>query len=351
MYPSLIAMFVITFILVRVVIALAPRVGLVDIPNERSVHTHTVPRGGGIGIFFALIAVCVLFDFSLVLQYPMTFSAFAMIFVIGILDDLHNASPRTKFIVIFIAATLSYMEGIGIHTLGTYFGYEFSLGWFALPFTLFAVSGFTNALNLIDGLDGLSGSISIVILAVLFSIGYRHHDSFITVLSALMIMGILAFLYYNWNPAKIFLGDSGSLTVGFVISILSVKALDYIHPAVIFFLAAIPILDTLIVMVRRKRQGLSAFAPDKTHLHHILLQFFGGNVKRAVISLTLLQIIYSMTALVIMEDIEQTYVLLLFAVNFVLFYLISSTMLINQQRIDNLEEEVHSLKEGHREQK
>lgn len=344
MYLSLIASFVIALILVRFIITVAPKLGLIDIPNERSVHSAAVARGGGIGIFIALVLVCCTIDLPLLLHYPMTFTAFAIVFVIGVLDDLHDASPHTKFVVIFIATALSYFEGIGIHSLGSYFGHEVSLGWLALPFTLFAVSGFTNALNLIDGLDGLSGSISIVILAVLFSIGYQHNDLFITHISASLIAGILAFLYFNWNPARIFLGDSGSLTIGFIISILAVKSLAYIHPAIVLFLAAIPILDTLIVMVRRKRNGLSAFTPDKTHLHHILMQFFGGNVKRTVISLALLQLIYSMTALFMMASIEQSFVLLLFGANFLLFYIISSTMLANQQRIKTLEEEVQHLK-------
>ncbi len=336
--------FVLSFLLIAGLVKKAPRFGLVDIPNKRSVHSEAVPRGAGIGIIVSFFVSVALFDTGDVAEFPLTFLSFLLVFIIGILDDLRDASPHTKFLVIFIATTMAWFEGIGIFSGGSFFGHEVALGWFALPFTLFAVSGFTNALNLVDGLDGLSGSISIVILAVLFSLGYRNGDSFIMYLSLTMIAAITAFLYFNWNPAKIFLGDSGSLTIGYIISILSIKALAYIHPTIILFLAAVPILDTLVVMVRRKRQGLSAFTPDKTHLHHILLRFFNGNVKRAVVALVMMQIAYSMTGMFIMEEIDQTFVLLLFGINFILIYLISSAMLANQKHIESLEKEVETLR-------
>jgi UDP-GlcNAc:undecaprenyl-phosphate GlcNAc-1-phosphate transferase len=346
MLLSIVSVFLLSLVAIWALKRFAPKIGLVDIPNERSVHSNIVPRGAGIGIFIAFILTCCLFEIDILTHYPLTFLGFSTVFFIGVLDDLKDASPKTKFLVIFIATTLAYFEGIGIHSLGTYFGFELTLGWLALPFTLFAVSGFTNALNLIDGIDGLSGTISILILGVLFFIGYQHHDTFITHLSLLLITALAAFLLFNWNPASIFLGDSGSLTVGFIISILSIKALDYIHPALILFLAAIPIFDTLIVMIRRKRRGGSAFAPDKTHLHHILLKFFNGNVKKTVIALALLQLIYSMTGFFLMEEIEQSFILILFGVNYLILYIVSSTMLDNQQRMKRLKKKLKQMKKG-----
>lgn len=336
--------FILALLIIKLMIKYAPRMGLVDIPNERSVHTRATPRGAGIGIVAAMILACCIGDAGLLMQYPLTFLAFSIVFLIGVLDDYKGTSPRTKFLVIFIATALGFSENIGIHSLGSYFGYELSLGWLALPFTLFAVSGFTNALNLIDGLDGLAGTISIIILGVLFYIGVEHNDIFITQISALLIASIAAFLIFNWHPASIFMGDSGSLTIGFIISILSVKALSYIHPTLILFLAAIPILDTLIVMIRRKRHGRSAFKADKTHLHHILLYFFNGNVVRTVIGIALLQIIYSMTGLFIISNVEQTLILILFGVNFLILYIISSAMLDNQRRMKRLKHKLKALK-------
>lgn len=343
--------FATAFLLIRLLIRLAPQLKLVDIPNERSVHKDIVPRGAGIAIFLALLFACALFEGSLLLRYPLTFTAFALVFIVGVLDDLDDTSPRTKFVIIFVATLLAYFEGIGIFSLGSYFGTELALGWLALPFTLFAVSGFTNALNLIDGLDGLSGLVSVIILSVLFVIGYQHHDTLIVTLSGFLIAALLAFLWFNWQPARIFLGDSGSLTVGFMIAILFVKALDYIHPATVLFLTAVPLLDTIIVMVRRKRHGRSAFEADRTHLHHILLRFFGGNVIRTVIALALMQLTYSLTGMLLMDDVEPALVVSLFAVNTITFYIISSTMLANQERLRKLQQqfqelEAKSAKEG-----
>lgn len=155
---------------------------------------------------------------------------------------------------------------------------------------------------------------------------------------------IAAFLFFNWKPAKIFLGDSGSLTIGFIISILSIKALDYFNPTLVLFIAGVPILDTLIVMIRRKRHGRSAFEADKTHLHHILLKFFNGNVKRTVISLTLMQAILSVTGIFIMYDTEQTFVLMLFAANYTILFISASAMLANQRRMQRLKQKLETPK-------
>ncbi len=341
---ELLTAFVIAAAAIFLLISVAPKLGLVDIPNERSVHVNAVPRGAGIGIFLAFLLTCCLFDLPLLEQYPLTFVAFALVFGIGVFDDFKGTYPKTKFIVIFIATTLAFFEGIGIHSLGTYFGFEANLGWMALPFSLFALSGFTNALNLIDGLDGLAGSISLIILAALLAVGYRHHDAFIVHIAAISIAAVAAFLLFNWHPARIFMGDSGSLTLGFIISVLSVKALDYLHPSVIFFLAAVPVIDTLVVMIRRKRRNRSMFAPDKTHLHHILLNFFDGNVKRTVLTLAVIQLIYSLTALMMMKSIEETFVVLLFGANVTLVYIVTSTMLSNQERLQALRDEINMLR-------
>jgi len=343
-FADTVTSFSIAGLTITLLIPLAPFLGLIDVPNARSIHERAVPRGAGIGIFLALLLTCSLFNFSLLKHYPLTFSAITLVFIIGLLDDLAGMHPKTKFAVIFVATTLAFFEGIGIHSLGTYFGIEANLGWMALPFTLFALSGFTNALNLIDGLDGLAGSISLVILSALLAVGYRHHDAFIVHIAAISIAAVVAFLLFNWNPARIFMGDSGSLTLGFIISVLSVKALDYLHPSVIFFLAAVPVIDTLVVMVRRKRRGGSMFAPDKTHLHHILLNFFDGNVKRTVLTLAVIQLIYSLTALMMMENIEETFVVLLFGANVVLVYIVTSTMLSNQERLQSLHNEINMLR-------
>jgi len=253
-----------------------------------------------------------------------------MVFSIGVVDDRYEVSARWKFIVIFIAVFLMWVYGTTIDNLGVWFGYELSLNSIvALFFTMFALAGFTNALNLIDGIDGLSSSISVVILSFFLMIGLEHSDHLMVVLSSFSIAGIVGFMFLNWHPAKIFMGDSGSLSLGFIISILAVLSIKYIHPIVILYLAAIPILDTLIVMIRRIRRGKSPFSPDKTHLHHILVKFFENNVQKTVIFLSMLQLIFSSIGYMLIGIINKDHhpiVPLLatvgFALMFVVFYMI-----------------------------
>ncbi|OHE17044.1 MAG: undecaprenyl-phosphate alpha-N-acetylglucosaminyl 1-phosphate transferase, partial [Sulfurimonas sp. RIFOXYD2_FULL_37_8] len=254
---KLIIVFLATFLFIKLLIRYAPSIGLVDIPNHRSTHKTVTPRGAGIGIVVGVMISDFLFLNTIVLDHFATFLAIFLVFMIGVLDDHRDATPKTKFYVIFAAVLLIAYDDIVIHSLGHLFGYQITLGWFAIPFTMFAVAGFTNALNLSDGLDGLAGGLSIIILSTLCVIGYENNDYFIVSMSLSFISAILAFMWFNWNPAQIFMGDSGSLTLGFLISVLAIKSLEYINPMSVLFITAIPIIDTLIVMIRRKRNGHS----------------------------------------------------------------------------------------------
>ncbi len=279
-------------------------------------------------MIFAIILADLLFYTSETFSHIWSLFGVFLVFVIGFLDDHRDSSPKTKFITIFIAVLFFYQDGIVIDSLGTIFGINLPLGWLAIPFTMFAVAGFTNALNLSDGLDGLAGSLSFVVLSVLCYIGFQNNDGFIVSLSASFMAAIAAFLIFNWNPAKIFMGDSGSLTLGAVIALLSIKALDYIQPTAILFLAALPIKDTIIVMIRRKLNGSSIFCADKTHIHHVMLKFFNGNIKKTVVLLALLQLFYSLIALSFIEnDYKQRYILTLFILSLTISYILLDTML------------------------
>jgi len=304
--------------------------GLIDIPNERSAHEEHMPRGAGIGFFLAVAVIIPCFYFDLVSSYPWTLLAVLLIFIVGVLDDHRDTSPNTKFIIMIISTVLLSFDGIIISNIGIFFGIPLTLGWFALPFTIFAVVGFTNALNLIDGLDGLSSSISIVILAAFFTIGYQNDDLFMMIMSGAFIAGLLAFLLFNWHPASIFMGDSGSLTLGFIIALLAIKSLAYIPAVSVLFVAAIPIIDTIIVMARRKLQGRSMFSADKCHVHHIMEGFFSDNTPRTVIFLALLQAIYSFVGLQLDKKIDEGYLLLFFILNIALLYLFFGAMLKKQ---------------------
>jgi len=272
---------------------LSSRMGMIDIPNERSSHIKPIPRGAGVGIFLAYLTVLILFHVPFMIEYKGFILGSLLVFLTGVYDDNRGVEPKTKFIAIIIATLLIFViDGLKIDTLGSWFGHEISLpAWIALPVTLVAVVGFTNAMNLIDGLDGLSGSVAIVIFGAFYYIGLTNHDSFIMTVSILFIAAIIAFLFFNWHPAKIFMGDSGSLILGFTVAVVAIKAISYISITSVLFLTAIPIIDTITVMVRRIQRGLSPFNPDKTHLHHKVLRWKGG-VDNAVVIIVLIQFVF-----------------------------------------------------------
>ena len=142
----------------------------------------------------------------------------------------------------------------------------------------------------------------------------------------------MTFLIYNWHPASIFMGDSGSLTLGFIISLLAIRSLEYLPTISILFVAAIPILDTLIVMIRRKRNGRSMFSADRCHIHHILRHFFAEDTPKTVFFLGVFQAVYTFTGLQLAKDTDDGYLLMLFALNVITFYLFLGAMIKRQKR-------------------
>ena len=292
--------FLLTILLILIIIKNAKKFKLIDIPNERSVHNTPKPRGAGIAIFLSFIISTMIFQYDFFIKNIIFFIAIIMVFIVGIFDDIKGTSPKTKFIVIILATTLLFfMTDLKILSLGEWFGYKIDLPiYIALPFTIFAVSGYTNALNLIDGLDGLAASISIVIFLSFLYLGLKFNDTFIINISLSIAIALLAFLLFNWYPSKIFMGDSGSLVLGFLISIVAIRVINYINVASILFLAALPIVDTILVMVRRIQRGISPFTADKNHLHHKMLKF---KIKTdyTVLLLILIQITFSLLGILL----------------------------------------------------
>lgn len=313
-------LFVMTYVGIRLFIKNADRFGLVDVPNHRSAHKKPMARGAGIvfGAFFLLalsIAYVTIFP-NVHMHYA--YLALLIVYGAGVYDDFVDISSRKKFLFIIVAAVIVYYNGFKVDSLGSYFGYDISLGFMALPFTVFAIVGFTNAVNLTDGLDGLAGSISVIILASLVYVGYQHSDAFLIYTSLLLISVLVAFLLLNWYPAKVFMGDSGSLFLGFTMALLSIYALKYIEPTSVLFLGAIPLLDTLVVMRRRKQRKQSLFVADKNHLHHILLKFKKDKMF-TVASLLKLQVLFSLIFIQVYNK-SDIVNLALFALLFSIFF-------------------------------
>ncbi len=324
--------FLLSLLFIKILVHYAPKLGLIDIPNERSSHSKHTPRGAGIGFFLAVLIVVPFFHFVLVQNYSWVILAIMLVFVVGVLDDHQDVTPRAKIIVMAVSTILIYSDKLVISDIGTYFGFHIALGWFSLPFTLFAVLAFSNALNLIDGLDGLAGGASMVILGSFFIIGYQYNDEFMMVLSGSFFAALAAFMIFNWHPASIFMGDSGSLMLGFAITTVAIKSLEYIPAVAILFLAALPIIDTAVVVMRRKRTGRGIFSADQCHLHHILHEFFTGNTRKTVLFLIVMQAVYSLTGLQFTKNHDDGILLILFLLNIIIVYFYSAAMIRRQNR-------------------
>jgi len=317
--------FFLSIFFIQIIKKYARDLHLIDIPNVRSSHSSPTPTGAGIAFVLSFFLVVLFFHFNLFSQYFPFFIALFIVFALGVYDDIKGSSAKFKLLIIALAAVILFLfNGFEIKTLGNWFGYELGLPYVvSLVFTIFAVAGFTNALNLIDGLDGLAASVSFVIISALFYIGFIYNDQFIFITSFLVLMALLAFLIFNWNPASVFMGDSGSLSLGFIISALSIRAIDYISDTAILFIAAIPIIDTIIVMTRRIQRGISPFSPDKSHLHHKMVDL-KKSIDGSVHIIVALQIILSAVGILLRDKRDFINLALFLIILFVFFHAFDS---------------------------
>jgi UDP-GlcNAc:undecaprenyl-phosphate GlcNAc-1-phosphate transferase len=273
--------FVVAMLLMPFLIQAINRFKLYDIPDIRKEHTQPIPTMGGIAVCIAMAVACILWvPFSRDLFSVSFFFSTGVLFVLGILDDRHTISVRNKFVIQLALASIIAFSGMRVSHLNGI------LGIYALPailqyvLTILAIAGVTNAFNLIDGIDGLAGGLgfmSLLMLGLFLTLG---GDPTAAIIAFALAGALLGFLYYNFNPARIFMGDTGSLVLGFVISVLSIRLLqlnignpDALLPhAPVFALGIvlIPVFDTLRVFSLRMMKGKSPFSPDKTHIHHLL---------------------------------------------------------------------------------
>jgi len=281
----LIAAFVAAAVLTPLAGLLATKLGAVDQPGERKVHKTPIPRLGGLAIFVAVFIPILFVPFlgnriSDVLsagfhQVLGLSGACFGILLIGALDDVKPQKPLVKLIVELFAATAVYYCGFGIHTIAVPFHSPIALGWMAAPVTILWLVGITNAINLIDGIDGAAAGIS-AIAAFAIALGTDPAGSTLAWLFASGIIGAtLGFLLHNFSPAKIFMGDSGALFLGFLLASISIpsaqKSTIAITLAVPVAALALPIVDTGMAILRRIIRRKPIMSGDNHHIHHKLL--------------------------------------------------------------------------------
>uniref|UniRef100_A0A831XFT2 Undecaprenyl/decaprenyl-phosphate alpha-N-acetylglucosaminyl 1-phosphate transferase n=1 Tax=Geobacter metallireducens TaxID=28232 RepID=A0A831XFT2_GEOME len=275
-------------IMIPPVSRIAVRFGGIDRPNDRKVHRDETPRLGGIAIFLSFLFSLLMF--TDVDQTTRGFIAGALVvFLTGLLDDLAPLTPRQKFVGEVAAALVGLtMGGIWLESLGNLFGFgEISLGWFSKPFTVFAVVGMMNAINLIDGLDGLAAGVSAIACLAFGALGYWSGNPVLTLLAVGLLGSLVGFLWHNSYPARIFMGDSGSLFLGYCMGVFSVMLVNdarfHISPMLPVFILGVPLIDTLVVMGGRLRKGRGVFAPDRSHIHHRLLSLGVGHKMTVIV--------------------------------------------------------------------
>jgi UDP-GlcNAc:undecaprenyl-phosphate GlcNAc-1-phosphate transferase len=268
----------ITIAMVPICTELAVMFYVVDVPNERKVHTRPIPRIGGIAIVLGAITTTVIWNNSEGFVHAYLASA-CLLVLFGIVDDFKGLSPRTKLLGQLAAALIIVLlGGVQIKSLGALLPETFLLPpWVGIPFTVFVITGVTNAINLSDGLDGLAGGICLLIFAGIGYLAYLDENTVIGMISLALAGALFGFLRFNTHPASIFMGDSGSQFLGFSAVTLAL-ALTQGHstplsPILPLILIGFPVLDTLTVMATRIARGGSPFVADQNHFHHNLMSF------------------------------------------------------------------------------
>lgn len=290
--------FALSAVLIHILAPLAVRVGLVDHPGGRKRHQAPVPLIGGPAMFAAFVFSALLLLDSLYAYRPL-FAAMGLLVVVGVLDDMRDLSPQKKFLAQVAAALfVSSWAGLYVAQLGNLWGFgPFELRNWAIPFTVVCILGTINAVNMSDGLDGLAGGLALVSLVFFgvtaWDLGMDRSCKLI-VLMAMTVAGFLIFnLRFPWqHRARVFMGDSGSMMLGLFLTWFAVELTNRpsggtLEPMSAVWFIAVPLMDMGLVIARRLFKGLSPFAADRTHLHHILLAvgFSAGQVTWMLIGL------------------------------------------------------------------
>lgn len=290
--------FLFALVITPLVIFVARHIKALDHSDIRKVHSEPTPRIGGVAIYASVMCIMVplLFMRDIVGSYIreifpgiiVIYCGATLIFIVGLIDDIKGLRARIKFSAELVAAGAVCAAGIRIKSVAVADWLTIDFGWFSWPLTIFWITGITNAVNLADGLDGLAAGISAVACAVIAIFAVYSGDIFMALMMLALLGGLTGFLFFNFNPAKIFMGDSGSLFLGYTISASSVmcsaKSSTLLGLALPVLALGIPIFDTLFAMLRRFLERRSIFSPDRMHFHHRLLDM--GLAQRQVVIIT-----------------------------------------------------------------
>lgn len=280
--------------IVPLVIAYSKKQGLIDKPNERKIHTEPVSRLGGVAIFSSTMLTFLFLVFLSYYPYGSLLSGIllgsSLMFLLGLVDDIYTLDAKFKLFIQVAISTLVYLLGVKIDSVINPFGGVIHLGHFSYLITLLWIVGISNAVNFIDGIDGLAGSVITVnsITLGIIAVAMIPPNPMSALIAFILAGSMLAFLTYNFNPAKIFMGDSGALFSGFLLATLSITGVMKAATLAImlpFVVLAVPIIDITYASLRRISKGKSPFVADAEHIHHKLLKAgFTQNMTVAILT-------------------------------------------------------------------
>lgn len=300
---------VIAYLMTPPVKDFAGRVGAIDVPkDERRVHDHPIPRMGGIAIFLGFVISLLLFV-NMSTQVMGLLVGAVIIAVMGAVDDIVNLSPMVKLAFQLLAAIVAVRSGLVFDVISNpnVFAEEttIEIGFLSVPLTLLWIVGCTNAMNLIDGLDGLAVGVAAISSTSMLIVSLLVAEPVVSVILAALTGACLGFMPYNMNPAKIFMGDVGSQLLGFVLATASIMGLFKMHAIFTFFVPmlslALPLTDTIFAFCRRISHGQSPFHADRGHFHHRLLAM-GLSQKQAVAVLYTISGVMGLLAVILAAD-------------------------------------------------
>ncbi|KQL46558.1 UDP-phosphate N-acetylglucosaminyl 1-phosphate transferase [Brevibacillus choshinensis] len=313
---------IVSFIATPYVKKLAVKVGAVDAPNQRKVHTRIMPRMGGLAIYLGYLVAFFLFvPYSSMGEMLGIFIGSSIVMIVGMLDDKYQLSPKWKLLGQLVATAIVVIPfglKIGVVNLPYTGSIDFSSGWLmwlAIPITMFWIVGVTNAVNLIDGLDGLSAGVSAIATATMAIMALLMGDHNVAIYCFVLLGAILGFLYFNFHPARLFMGDTGSLFLGFNLAALSIMGfkealfVSFIIPIVVL---GVPLWDTFFAIVRRIVNKKPISSPDKGHLHHCLLNM-GLSHRRTVLTIYSISIFFGTMAILLTKTTKWTTIIVMIA--------------------------------------
>ncbi len=321
---TLLVTFAITVFLLPPLGRLASKIGLVDHPSKRKIHLIPRPLVGGLAMSLAVALSGLLF-------IPLSnlrgfYAGLVLLVITGFLDDFGELTHKSKFVAQIMAGVfIMYFSKVYLHTFGNLLAIgSIDFEMLTIPLTIIGIVGVCNSINMIDGLDGLAGGISLTVFSAFAFLSFISHKPALMFLSLSICGSLIAFLIYNWHPAKLFMGDAGSLFLGFAAGFISIALTQgknsLITPVTPLLVLAVPIVDTVTVMTKRLMKRKNPFHADKRHLHHILLKMGYSNRQTATIIILLSALFSSIAIAGSLLKIPEYYLFFFFMAYFAVYF-------------------------------